>query len=143
MTADGSTIAEAARRLVARGFGESAITVLENHGRSRSNGSVSFTAETLDHGVSPISTRWPSPAWRDRRRSSARALRALPDDDFMHDGQITKREVRAATLAALGPAPGQLLWDVGAGCGSIAIEWMRADRGATPSLSSGMRRGSG
>ncbi|MDX1574929.1 MAG: precorrin-6Y C5,15-methyltransferase (decarboxylating) subunit CbiT, partial [Kiloniellales bacterium] len=50
----------------------------------------------------------------------------LPDEAFQHDGQLTKREVRAATLAALAPVPDQLLWDVGAGCGSIAIEWMRA-----------------
>jgi precorrin-6B C5,15-methyltransferase / cobalt-precorrin-6B C5,C15-methyltransferase len=47
----------------------------------------------------------------------------------MHDGQLTKREVRAATLAALAPSPDKLLWDVGAGCGSIAIEWMRSARG--------------
>jgi len=52
----------------------------------------------------------------------------LPDTAFEHDGQITKQEVRAITLAALAPAPGQLLWDVGAGAGSIAIEWLRADR---------------
>ncbi len=50
----------------------------------------------------------------------------LPDAAFRHDGQLTKREVRAATLAALGPLPDQLLWDVGAGCGSVAIEWMRS-----------------
>jgi precorrin-6Y C5,15-methyltransferase (decarboxylating) len=50
----------------------------------------------------------------------------LPDEAFRHDGQLTKREVRAVTLAALAPVPGQLLWDVGAGCGSIAIEWSRA-----------------
>jgi precorrin-6Y C5,15-methyltransferase (decarboxylating) len=50
----------------------------------------------------------------------------LPDEAFRHDGQLTKREVRAATLAALAPVAGQRLWDVGAGCGSIAIEWMRA-----------------
>ena len=54
----------------------------------------------------------------------------LPDDAFEHDGQLTKRAVRAAALAALAPCPGQLLWDVGAGCGSIGIEWMRATRGA-------------
>jgi len=50
----------------------------------------------------------------------------LPDEAFHHDGQLTKREIRSATLAALSPLPGQLLWDVGAGCGSIAIEWMRS-----------------
>ena len=49
----------------------------------------------------------------------------LPDDVFEHDGQLTKREVRVATLAALAPLPGETLWDVGAGCGSIAIEWLR------------------
>ena len=50
----------------------------------------------------------------------------LADELFEHDGQLTKREVRAITLAALGPVPGQVLWDIGAGCGSIGIEWMRA-----------------
>ena len=54
----------------------------------------------------------------------------LADDAYEHDGQLTKREIRAATLAALTPLPGQYLWDVGAGCGSIAIEWMRCASGA-------------
>ena len=49
----------------------------------------------------------------------------LPDDAFDHDGQLTKREIRSATLSALAPFPGELLWDVGAGSGSVAIEWMR------------------
>jgi precorrin-6Y C5,15-methyltransferase (decarboxylating) len=49
----------------------------------------------------------------------------LPDDAFEHDGQLTKRELRAFALAALAPVPGQLLWDVGAGSGSVGIEWMR------------------
>jgi precorrin-6Y C5,15-methyltransferase (decarboxylating) len=50
----------------------------------------------------------------------------LPDDAFEHDGQITKRDVRASALARLAPMPGQLLWDVGAGAGSVGIEWLRA-----------------
>jgi len=50
----------------------------------------------------------------------------LPDEAFEHDGQLTKREVRAITLSALAPNAGELLWDVGAGCGSISIEWMRS-----------------
>src|SRR5690606_41396032 len=50
----------------------------------------------------------------------------LPDDVFEHDGQITKSEIRAVTLSRLGPLPGELLWDVGAGAGSVAIEWARA-----------------
>ena len=53
-------------------------------------------------------------------------LAGLPDNAYHHDGQLTKREVRAVTLAALAPKPGELLWDVGAGCGSISIEWMRS-----------------
>ncbi len=54
----------------------------------------------------------------------------LPDAAFAHDGVMTKREVRAATLAKLSPFPGQMLWDVGCGCGSVAVEWMRAAREA-------------
>jgi precorrin-6Y C5,15-methyltransferase (decarboxylating) len=50
----------------------------------------------------------------------------LPDDVFEHDGQLTKRDLRASALARLAPQPGQLLWDVGAGAGSVGIEWMRA-----------------
>jgi precorrin-6Y C5,15-methyltransferase (decarboxylating) len=55
----------------------------------------------------------------------------LPDDAFVHDGQITKHRIRAATLAALAPRPGERLWDVGAGSGSIAVEWCRSWRGCT------------
>lgn len=63
-------------------------------------------------------------------RSTLHSFRVpgLPDTAYHHDGQLTKREVRALTLSALAPLPGQLLWDVGAGCGSIGIEWMRSDR---------------
>jgi precorrin-6Y C5,15-methyltransferase (decarboxylating) len=50
----------------------------------------------------------------------------LPDELFAHDGQLTKAEIRAITLAALAPLDGELLWDVGAGAGSVAIEWLRA-----------------
>ena len=50
----------------------------------------------------------------------------LPDDAYEHDGQLTKRDLRASALARLAPQPGQLLWDVGAGAGSVGIEWMRA-----------------
>ncbi|WP_007519487.1 MULTISPECIES: bifunctional cobalt-precorrin-7 (C(5))-methyltransferase/cobalt-precorrin-6B (C(15))-methyltransferase [Pseudofrankia] len=64
--------------------------------------------------------------------AAARVLTArvpgLPDDAFATDGVLTKQEVRAVTLAALAPAPGELLWDVGAGSGGITTEWLRADR---------------
>ncbi|MEF9883934.1 precorrin-6y C5,15-methyltransferase (decarboxylating) subunit CbiE [Streptomyces sp. P9-A4] len=56
------------------------------------------------------------------------AAPGLPDEAYEHDGQLTKRYVRAATLAALAPAPGELLWDIGGGSGSIGIEWMRTHR---------------
>jgi precorrin-6B C5,15-methyltransferase / cobalt-precorrin-6B C5,C15-methyltransferase len=58
-------------------------------------------------------------------------VRSLPDDAFAHDGQITKHSMRAVTLAALAPRPGQRLWDVGAGSGSIAVEWCRSWRSCT------------
>jgi len=58
-------------------------------------------------------------------------LSSLPDDAFVHDGQITKHGIRAVTLAALAPRPGQRLWDVGAGSGSIAVEWCRSAPGCT------------
>lgn len=58
-------------------------------------------------------------------------MSALPDDAFVHDGQITKHGIRAVTLAALAPRPGQRLWDVGAGSGSIAVEWCRSGPGCT------------
>jgi precorrin-6B C5,15-methyltransferase / cobalt-precorrin-6B C5,C15-methyltransferase len=60
-----------------------------------------------------------------------RVLQVLPDDGFAHDGQITKQSMRAVTLAALAPRPGEVLWDVGAGSGSIAIEWCRSGSGCT------------
>ena len=64
---------------------------------------------------------------RRARRAHPAADAGLADDLFEHDGQITKREIRAVTLSALAPRRGELLWDIGAGSGSIAIEWMLAD----------------
>ena len=93
--------------------------------------------------------------WRRRRmRACWRARRDLPDDLFEHDGQITKREIRAVTLSSLAPRRGELLWDIGAGSGSVAIEWLLADpamraiaierragsRGAHPPQCRGLRR---
>ena len=128
LTEDDTTIPEVARRLVARGFDKSEMTVLENMGGPRERQS-SFTAVTVPTiEFSPLNTLAihciASPGARLLSR-----LAGLPDDTFEHDGQLTKREVRAATLAALAPSPGELLWDIGAGCGSVAIEWMRSSRG--------------
>ncbi len=128
LTADASTIPEVARRLVARGFGKSTITVLENMGgeREKISGFVADAVPATE--FSDLNTLAVECVAGPRARIWSR-LAGLPDEAFVHDGQLTKREVRAATLAALSPAPDQLLWDIGAGCGSVAIEWMRSTRG--------------
>ena len=129
LTADAGTILEVVRRLIARGYGGSEITVLENMGGPREK-SAHFRAQEFAGGTfSDLNTL----AIHCKTAPGAALLPrvpGLPDEAYIHDGQLTKREVRAATLAALAPYPDALLWDVGAGCGSIAIEWMRAARGA-------------
>jgi precorrin-6Y C5,15-methyltransferase (decarboxylating) len=128
LTADATTIPEVARRLAARGFGKSVITVLENIGGPHERQS-SFESDAVPGTpFSDLNTLAISCVASPQAKIYAR-LAGLPDEAFVHDGQLTKREVRAATLAALAPAPDQLLWVVGAGCGSVAIEWMRSTRG--------------
>jgi precorrin-6Y C5,15-methyltransferase (decarboxylating) len=128
LTADASTIPEVARRLVARGFEKGSVTVLENMGGERETKS-SFIADALPtRKFSDLNTLAVECVAGSNAKIWSR-LAGLPNDAFIHDGQLTKREVRAATLAALSPAPDQLLWDIGAGCGSVAIEWMRSTRG--------------
>lgn len=115
-----------AQLLIDRGFGRSKIIVLEQMGSSQ---------ERLVRGAA---NAWTEPAAdlntialdciADADVMPLPRLAGLPDQAYRHDGQLTKREVRAMTLAALVPLPGELLWDVGAGCGSIGIEWMRTDR---------------
>ena len=129
LTADATTIADVARRLVRRGFEASTITVLENMGGGREKRS-SFQAYALAAEVfSDLNTIAVECVAGPNAQIYSR-VPGLPDDAYIHDGQITKREVRAVTLAALAPAPDALLWDVGAGSGSVAIEWMRSTRGA-------------
>jgi precorrin-6Y C5,15-methyltransferase (decarboxylating) len=129
LTADAATVGEVARRLVARGFGASTVTVLENMGGAREH-RMSFRADAVgERKISDLNTLAIQCLAGPGAKLLARSP-GLPDDAFIHDGQITKREVRAATIAALMPVPDALLWDVGAGCGSVAIEWMRAARGA-------------
>jgi precorrin-6Y C5,15-methyltransferase (decarboxylating) len=128
LTADATTIPEVCRRLVARGFGQSHVTVLENLGGTEER-ITTFTAQCLpDQSFSDLNTLAISCVASPGAKAFSRQA-GLPDDAFVHDGQLTKRDVRAITLAALSPAPDQLLWDVGAGCGSVAIEWMRSARG--------------
>ncbi len=119
LTAETSAAADIRALLDARGFGASPVTVLADlggpaeavgpaDGRPHSRLAIVAIDCRLDPGAAPLPR---SPG--------------LPDDAFEQDGQITKREIRALALAALAPVPGQLLWDVGAGSGSIGIEWMR------------------
>ena len=108
-----------------RGYGGSRLTVLEHLGGVKER-LYEATAETWSaKDVADLNTL----AVECVAEPEAALLPRTPglaDDAFRHDGQLTKREVRAATLAALAPLPGQRLWDVGAGCGSVAIEWLRA-----------------
>jgi precorrin-6B C5,15-methyltransferase / cobalt-precorrin-6B C5,C15-methyltransferase len=129
LTENGATVTEAARRLIARGFGDSAITVLENMGGTDERQSRHLAKDIHDQTYSDLNTI-AIECVADQGAARCPRVPGLPDEAYVHDGQITKREVRAITLAALGPTPDALLWDVGAGCGSIAIEWMRAARGA-------------
>jgi precorrin-6B C5,15-methyltransferase / cobalt-precorrin-6B C5,C15-methyltransferase len=128
LTENETSVAEVCRRLIARGFENSVVTVLENLNGPREHTST-FTANAAPaREWSPLNTLAVQCKASPHAKIWSR-LAGLPDDAFVHDGKMTKREVRATTLAALAPCPDQLLWDVGAGCGSIGIEWMRSTRG--------------
>ncbi len=130
LTSNARTISEAAKLLVERKYGGSQLTVFEHVGGLSEKISC-FTANEIlsgDHDFADFNmlaieciADWDAPILP--------TLAGLPDDAFLHDGQLTKRETRAATLSMLAPFSGAVLWDVGAGCGSIAIEWMRAAHG--------------
>jgi precorrin-6Y C5,15-methyltransferase (decarboxylating) len=117
---DGTTPGKLAALLQAHGFGGSRIVVMERMG-----GPHERIRDGAEHGdIDALNTVAISVAGHGR---AVPFTPGLPDDWFENDGQITKREVRAVTLSALRPMRGQLLWDVGAGSGSVAIEWMLAD----------------
>jgi len=125
LTENGLAPAAIARWLVSRGWGPSRLIVLERLG-GPGEALTEATADAFpDQGFADLNTLAiecrPAPGTPIWSR-----LAGLPDEAFRHDGQLTKRAVRAATLAALAPSGAETLWDVGAGCGSIAIEWLRA-----------------
>jgi precorrin-6Y C5,15-methyltransferase (decarboxylating) len=126
LTTDATTAPHVARILTERGYGRSILTVLEHLGGPAET-VASATAEGFALTVGEFYVL-AIDCVADPGAPLLSPVPGLPDDAFVTDGQLTKREVRAATLARLGPYPGALLWDVGAGCGSIAIEWMRAAR---------------
>lgn len=124
LSEDGQTPAATARLLEKAGFGPSELVVLEHLGGPRQAirraCANTWVGEAADLNIMAITCR-AAPGAR-----MLSLVAGLPDDAFEHDGQLTKREIRALTLSTLAPLPGELLWDVGAGCGSVAIEWMRA-----------------
>jgi precorrin-6Y C5,15-methyltransferase (decarboxylating) len=126
LTSDEDGPATLAALLAGTGFGRSVITVLEALGGAREK-IRSARADRFDlEDIDPLNLV----AIEVAAGADARVLPLSPglaDELFEHDGQITKREVRAVTLSALAPRRGELLWDVGAGAGSIAIEWMLRD----------------
>ena len=125
LSEDATTPAAVAGLLTARGYGGSRLTVLE-HLDGPKERRLDGIAQAWDaNDVADLNTLAVDCVAGAEAQLLPRTP-GLPDDAFRHDGQMTKREVRAATLAALMPVPGQLLWDVGAGCGSVAVEWMRA-----------------
>ena len=128
LTKDKTSPETVAKLLTERGFGKSPITVLAAMGGDREERFDGF-AKSWSHEVPDFHTLAVECIADEDAKWYSRAG-GLPDDAFVHDGQMTKRIVRSTTLSALAPYPDALLWDVGAGCGSIAIEWMRAARGA-------------
>ena len=120
---DGTTPGQVARLLTARGFGASRLTVLEAMGGPRER-IREAAAEHFDlDGIDPLNTLAVMVAASPEARVLALSP-GLPDALFESDGQLTKAEIRAVTLAALEPRRGELLWDIGGGAGSVSVEWM-------------------
>jgi precorrin-6Y C5,15-methyltransferase (decarboxylating) len=117
------TPAEVAQLLTERGYGGSAFTVLEQLG-SPDETVRTTAARDWDHPVEALNVIGVE-CRPDPQAKLLSTSPGLPDEAYESDGQLTKREVRAVTLSRLAPVPGQLLWDVGGGAGSIAIEWTR------------------
>ena len=120
---DGAAVAELARLLDDLGFGDSRLHVLESLGgpreRLRHAPAGGFDLPDIAH---PVAVGLEVAG----QGVAMPCVAGLPDDLFVHDGQITKRPVRALALSALAPRPGERLWDIGAGSGSVGIEWLLA-----------------
>jgi len=126
LTTGAETPSQIAKFLTERGFGQSRVTVLAAMG-GKDEARFDGLAESWNHSVPAFNTL----AVECIAAPDAALLPRVPglaDNLFQSDGTMTKQEVRAATLAKLMPMRGALLWDIGTGCGSVAIEWMRAAR---------------
>jgi precorrin-6Y C5,15-methyltransferase (decarboxylating) len=125
LTSGGDGPAALARLLTDSGFGASRLTVLEALGGPSERIRAATAADFALTGIAELNVV----AVEVEASSGARVLAFTPglaDALFEHDGQITKREIRAVTLSSLRPLRGEMLWDIGAGSGSVAIEWMLA-----------------
>ncbi|MFK7942819.1 MAG: precorrin-6y C5,15-methyltransferase (decarboxylating) subunit CbiE [Paracoccaceae bacterium] len=128
LTAGSETPGEVARLLEDRGYGASELVVMGALGgpsESRFEATATTWASSDSAEILPAFNTL-AVACKGQPRQALARTPGLPDEAFEHDGKITKRTVRAATLARLLPARGEMLWDIGVGCGSVAIEWMRA-----------------
>ncbi len=126
LTSDEHGPGELAALLTGLGFGASSLTVLEALGGDAETISTQRADGFALDRINPLNVCAIVVVADSEARVLSRAA-GLPDGLFAHDGQITKREVRALTLSALAPRRGELLWDIGAGSGSVAIEWLLAD----------------
>ncbi|HEY5788575.1 MAG TPA: precorrin-6y C5,15-methyltransferase (decarboxylating) subunit CbiE [Microlunatus sp.] len=127
LSSDAETPGELATLLVEAGYGPSLLTVLGDLGTTSESRSQTIAADAGGLVDAPALNLV---AVECRAEPGTRPLgwsAGLPDDAYDHDGQLTKRELRASALSRLAPVPGELLWDLGAGAGSIAIEWARTD----------------
>ncbi|MEM6712013.1 MAG: precorrin-6y C5,15-methyltransferase (decarboxylating) subunit CbiE [Pseudomonadota bacterium] len=127
LTHDGASPSQVGALLSEAGYSESRLTVLADMGgakETRLEGVASAWRET----VSPFHTLCVECSTKPDLAPLPRGP-GLPDNAFEHDGKMTKRDIRALALAKLAPRPNELLWDIGAGCGSVGIEWMRSARG--------------
>ncbi len=122
--------ASLAATLSASGFGASTFGVLEELGSANEKVTTTTAADWGDQLHDQLTTVAIEVVPDGPDVPFYSTAPGLPDDAYASDGQLTKRSVRAASLAALEPAPGQLLWDIGAGSGSIGIEWLRAEPSA-------------
>ncbi|CAK9062728.1 15)-methyltransferase [decarboxylating] (Precorrin-6 methyltransferase) (Precorrin-6Y methylase), partial [Durusdinium trenchii] len=124
LTSNGHAPRDVAKLLQDEGYGASRMTVLEHLGGEKER-IVSGIAKEWSKDVADFHTLGIEAVASPGSAVNSR-VPGLPDEAFRHDGKMTKQEVRAVTLAALKPYPGALLWDIGSGCGSVAIEWLRA-----------------
>jgi precorrin-6B C5,15-methyltransferase / cobalt-precorrin-6B C5,C15-methyltransferase len=123
LSRDAASPAEIAQLLTEEGYGDSMVTVLGDLG-TEAESRLEVAARDWAGLAPALNVVCVSCVGHGETASLAPGL---PDEAFDHDGQLTKRDLRASALGQLMPRPGELLWDVGAGAGSIAIEWMRCD----------------